>query len=168
MKLMDTSSLILFFEHIPEYEFIITFSETGEIMVITPQVEEEYYIKSDPSKFNENYNLEKIINNEIIIKKDSKINSLFENRYFFLGKGEKSIMSLALKYKEQSLDYYCVLDDKDARKIAFKLGLNVKGSIGLLLILKEKGLIEKPKELIEKIRQSEFRISDKILEEFNA
>lgn len=168
MKLMDTSSIILFLEYIQEYEFIITFSETGEIMIITPQVEEEYNIKRDPSKFNDKYNLENLINCGIVTKKDSEINSLFKKRYFFLGKGEKSIMSLALEYKEQSTDYYCVLDDKYARKIAFKLGLNVKGSIGLLLLLKEKGLLKDPNELIEKIRQSEFRISDRILEELNA
>lgn len=45
MKLMDTSSIILFLEYIPEYEFIITFSKTGEMMIITPQVETEYNCK---------------------------------------------------------------------------------------------------------------------------
>lgn len=168
MKLMDTSSIILFLEHIPEYEFLITFSETGEIMIITPQVEEEYNIKRNTSLFNENYNIEKLINEEILIKKDSEINSLFKNRYFFLGKGEKSIMSLALEYEEQSLDYYCVLDDFKARRVALKLGLNVKGSIGLLLILKERGLLKNSNEIVEKIRDSQFRISDNILEELNA
>ncbi len=168
MKLMDTSSIILFLEYIPEYEFIITFSETGEIMIITPQVEEEYNIKRNHSIFNENYNLEKLIDEGIIIKKDSDINSLFKNRYFFLGKGEKSIMSLALEYKEQSLDYYCVLDDKGARKIAFELGLNVKGSIGLLLLLKQKGMLQNPNEVVKRIKESQFRISDRILEELNA
>lgn len=168
MKLMDTSSIILFLEHIQEYEFLITFSATGEIMIITPQVEEEYNIKRNPSRFNEDYNMEKLINEGILIKKDSEINNIFKNRYFSLGKGEQSIMSLALKYKEQSVDYYCVLDDKDARKIAFKLGLNVKGSIGLLLLLKEKGLLQNPNEVVEKIKKSQFRISDNILEELNA
>ena len=168
MKLMDTSSIILFLEHIQEYEFLITFSETGEIMIITPQVEEEYNIKRNPSLFNENYNMGKLINEGILIKKHSDINSLFKKRYFYLGKGEKSIMSLALEYKEQSKEYYCVLDDKDARRIAFKLGLNVKGSIGLLLLLKEKGLLQNHNEVVEKIRESQFRISDNILEELNA
>lgn len=168
MKLMDTSSLIIFLERIPEYEFLITFSETGEIMIITSDVEKEYNKKRDFSKFNENYNLEKLIHDGMIIKEDCEMHDLFINRYFYLGEGEKSIMSLALKYKEQSKEYFCVLDDKDARKIAFQLGLNVTGSIGLLLLLKEKGLLTNTDEIVEKIRKSSFRISDRILEELNA
>ena len=168
MKLMYTSSLILFLEYIPEYEFIITFSETGELMIITSDVEEEFYVKRDSSKFNEDYNLEKLINDGMIIKEDCDMHDLFINRYFYLGEGEKSIMSLALKYKEQSKEYFCVIDDKDARKIALKLNLNVKGSIGLLLLLKEKGVLENTGEIVEKIRKSQFRISDNILEELNA
>lgn len=168
MKLMDTSSIILFLEFISEYEFLIKFSETGEIMIITGQVEEEYNSKKDSSINNPNYNLNKLLNEGILLKEKCEINSLFDTRYFFLGKGEKSIMSLGLKYKEQSEDYFCVIDDKDARNVAKKLNLNLKGSIGLLLLLKEKGLLENPNEVVDKIRESPFRISDKILEELNA
>ena len=62
-------------------------------------------------------------------------------------------MSLALEYEKQDKEYYCVLDDKDARKIAKRLGLNLTGSIGLLIKLKEKGLIENPNEVVDKIRE---------------
>lgn len=168
MKLMDTSSIILFLDRIPEYEFIIGFSENGEVMIITSVVEEEYYKKTISSFDNPNYNLNQLLNDEIILKENYPINSLIQNRYFNLGKGEQSIISLALKYHEQNKEYFCVLDDKDARKIAKKLGLNVKGSIGLLLLLKEKGLLENPIEVADKIRQSNFRISEKILEELYA
>lgn len=167
MKLIDTSSIILFLDHIPEYEFIIRFSETGEIMIITSVVEEEYY-KKTTSSFNPNYNLNQLLNDEILLKENCPINPLIKNRYFNLGKGEQSIMSLALKYHEQNKEYFCVLDDKDARKIARKLGLNIMGAIGLLLILKKKGLLENPIEVANKIRQSNFRISDKLLEELYA
>ncbi|MGN1186349.1 MAG: DUF3368 domain-containing protein [Methanobrevibacter wolinii] len=167
MKLMDTSSIILFLEYIPEYEFIITFSKTGEMMIITPQVETEYNCKKNPL-INNNYNLDKLLNNEIIIKKDCEIHKIFKNRYFYLGEGEKSIISLALEFKKQSKECYCVLDDNKARKVAIKLNLKVKGSIGLLLLLKEKGLIKNTNELVEKIHKSSFRISKKILEELNA
>lgn len=168
MKLMDTSSIILFLEYIQEYEFIFTFSNTGEIMIITPQVKNEYNYKKNPSIKNNNYNLDKLLDNEIILKKDCEIHDLFSKRYFYLGEGEKSIISLALEFKEQSRECYCVLDDKKARDVAINLNLKVKGSIGLLLLLKEKGLIENTNELVEKIRKSPFRISNKILERLNA
>lgn len=168
MKLMDTSSIILFLDRIPEYEFLVTFSQTGEIMIITPHVEEEYYKKTISPGDNPNYNLNQLLNDEILLKEDCSINPMIKNRYFKLGEGEISIMSLALDYKEQDKEYYCVLDDNEARKVANKLGLNVMGAIGLLLLLKEKGLLENPNELVNKIRDSTFRISDKILEELNA
>lgn len=164
MKLMDTSSIVLFLEFISEYEFLIKFSETGEVMIITAQVEEEYNEKKDSSIHNPNYNLNKLLENEIIIKEKCEINEIFERRYFKLGIGEKSIMSLALEYQEQGYECYCVLDDKYARDVAQKLELNVKGSIGLLLLLKEKGVLENPNEVANKIRESPFRISDNILE----
>lgn len=89
MKLMDTSSIILFLDFLQEYEFIITFYEAGEIMIITSQVEEEYDEKKDLSINNSNYNLNKLLADECIIKEECEINSLFDNKYFFLGKGEK-------------------------------------------------------------------------------
>ena len=67
-------------------------------------------------------------------------------------------MSLALKYKEQKKEYYCVLDDNAARNVADRLNLNVTGSIGLLLILKEKGLLENPNEIVE-VDGKEYPIS---------
>lgn len=167
MKLMDTSSIILFLERIQEYEFLITFSQNGEIMIITPDVEREYYKKAGDN-INPDYNLGQLLQDKILLKDNCEINEIFKKRYFKLGIGEKSIMSLALEYKKQNKEYYCVLDDKDARKIAKRLKLNLTGSIGLLLQLKEKGLIENPSELITKIKKSTFNISDEILEELNA
>lgn len=167
MKLMDTSSLILFLDFIPEYEFLITFAENGEIIIITPPVEKEYYNKIKSFKNNE-YTLENLINTEILFKEECVIEDIFKTRYFQLGEGEKSIISLGMKYKEQNKEYYCVLDDKNARKVANKLGLNVKGSIGLLLLLKDKNLLTNSKEVVNKIKNSNFRVSDNILERLNA
>lgn len=167
MKLMDTSSLILFIDFIPEYKFIIKLSESGEVMIITPEVEIEYCEKIE-YRIDSYYNLNNLLTSQIIIKERCKINDIFKKRYFNLGSGEKSIMSLALEYKKQNKEYYCVLDDKNARNVAKNLGLNVKGSIGLILLLKEKGIIENPKELYNKIIKSPFRISDDILEVLNA
>lgn len=168
MKLMDTSSIILFLEFISEYEFIIKFHESGEVMITTAQVEREYNQKKDSSIHNLDYNLNKLLEDGIIIKENCEINEIFNRRYFKLGIGEKSIMSLALEYQEQGHESYCVIDDRYAREVAQKLGLNVKGSIGLLLLLKEKGLLENPNEVVSKIKESPFRISDKILEVLNA
>ncbi len=54
-----------------------------------------------------------------------------------------------------------ILDDKDARKIAEKLGLKVMGTAGILLLAKKKGIIEEIKPILEEM--SGFYLSDSII-----
>ena len=58
-----------------------------------------------------------------------------------------------------------MLDDLKARKIATSLGLSISGSVGLIVILKEKNKYSKYKidEIIDSIENSNFRISDFVL-----
>ena len=56
-----------------------------------------------------------------------------------------------------------ILDDKDARKIAEKLGLKVMGTAGILLLAKKKGIIEEIKPILEEMRTSGFYLSDSII-----
>ena len=56
-----------------------------------------------------------------------------------------------------------ILDDKDARKIAEKLGLKIMGTAGILLLAKKKGIIEEIKPILEEMRTSGFYLSDSII-----
>lgn len=56
-----------------------------------------------------------------------------------------------------------ILDDKDARKIAEKLGLKVMGTAGIFLLAKKKGIIEEIKPILEEMRTSGFYLSDSII-----
>ena len=69
--------------------------------------------------------------------------------------GEASAIALA---EEIGCDYL-LTDDKAARKIAEQRGITVKGSIGLLLFAKQQGLIPLIKPYLEKIQNTNFRIS---------
>lgn len=75
-----------------------------------------------------------------------------------LGKGESECIVLA---KEMNADFV-VLDDKDARKIAEFLGLNVIGTLGMLVMAYKKGKIENVKSIIDKMREKNFWIDDKL------
>jgi predicted nucleic acid-binding protein len=55
------------------------------------------------------------------------------------------------------------LDDKAARNCAASLGIDVIGTIGLILMANRKGLIEKPVACLEKLKETGFRISDDLL-----
>ena len=75
--------------------------------------------------------------------------------------GEASAIALAL----ESGPSLVILDDDKARKLAKKLNLNITGSLGLLLRAKKEGIIPSIKPIIEKIQQTNFRYSQKVLAE---
>lgn len=77
----------------------------------------------------------------------------------FLDAGEASAISLASEFKDSIL----IIDELKGRKIAKELGLKITGSIGVLLTAKNKGIISLIKPLLEKIRETNFRLSDELI-----
>lgn len=77
-----------------------------------------------------------------------------------LGKGELEAMAL---YKKLSSGFL-LIDDLRARKIAELNGINIIGSLGILLLGKQRGLIKKIKPILKKIKESDLYISDKLLD----
>ena len=74
-----------------------------------------------------------------------------------LGSGESEAIIL---YKEKSADFL-LCDDKKAKKFAMSFGVNVIGSLGILLKAKEKHLISEIYPLIDKLKVSQIYIDDK-------
>jgi predicted nucleic acid-binding protein len=74
-----------------------------------------------------------------------------------LGIGESEAIIL---YKEKNAQYL-LCDDKKAKKFARNFGVNVVGSLGILLKAKEKKLVLKISPLIEKLKTSQIFIDDK-------
>ena len=77
-----------------------------------------------------------------------------------IDKGESSAIALALEMPGSTI----ILDDYKARKIADQLGLNFTGTIGVIIKAKLKGIIPSIKPLLEKIKQTDFRLSAEIEE----
>ncbi|MCD9016044.1 DUF3368 domain-containing protein [Parachryseolinea silvisoli] len=75
--------------------------------------------------------------------------------------GEASAIALSLNYADALL----LLDDLKARKMAKKLGLLFTGTLGILVRAKKNGLIPQLKPVIDLIRETDFRISDLLVEE---
>lgn len=76
-------------------------------------------------------------------------------------KGEASIMVLAMETEN------CVvsIDDLRARKAANRLGLRITGTLGVLFKAKKAGHIDSMRITIGKLKQIDFRISEKIEKE---
>lgn len=84
----------------------------------------------------------------------SKVELLYE-----LDQGEAEVIVLAREKKIKNV----LLDEKIARQQAKILGLNVIGTLGLLLKAKNKGLLHSIKPLINKILDNGIWINDEIV-----
>jgi predicted nucleic acid-binding protein len=74
--------------------------------------------------------------------------------------GEASAIALA---HEITYDYL-VTDDLQARKLSIKLGLHVVGTLGLLLKAKQIGVITLLKPVLEQMKQTDFRVTQTLIE----
>lgn len=91
------------------------------------------------------------------------VNKMLQQEYLkFVDSGEASAIALAT---EIDCDYL-ILDDGAARKLALKLGLPVKGTTGVLLAAKQKGIIPAFRPYLELIQQTNFRLSTALIEQF--
>ena len=75
-----------------------------------------------------------------------------------IDKGESSAVALPLETPNRTV----ILDDYKARKIAERLGLTLTGTIGVIIKAKLNGTIPSVKPLLEKIKQTDFRLSAEI------
>lgn len=79
----------------------------------------------------------------------------------FLDSGEASAFALAI----ENNDCLLIIDDLKARREAKQLKLNFTGTIGILILAIEKGYIENVSVLIDEIKGTNFRISEKYIDE---
>lgn len=79
---------------------------------------------------------------------------------FPIDEGEITAIALAMNY----LSAVLIIDDLKARKIAGKLGLPVKGTIGIIVEARLRKQIPSIKPLIEKINATNFRLSKKVFQ----
>ena len=73
-----------------------------------------------------------------------------------IDRGEASAIALAL----ETSDCTIILDDYKARIIAQRLGINITGTIGVIIRAKLSNIIPSIKPLLEKIKLTDFRLSD--------
>ena len=92
---------------------------------------------------------------EIIAVTDKYRQKLLEMQ---IDKGESSAIALALDISDSTV----ILDDYKARKIAEQLGITYTGTIGVIIKAKLIGIIPSIKPLLQKIKQTNFRLSAEI------
>lgn len=76
-----------------------------------------------------------------------------------LDPGEASSIGLAVEKKGCLL----IIDELKGRKVSTELGINVTGTLGVLLTAKKKGLIASLKPIIDKISKTNFHLSEEVI-----
>ncbi len=98
--------------------------------------------------------------NWIVIKaaKDKHYQKILELQ---IDRGEASAIALAIEFETCTL----IVDDNKARKVAKSLGLNITGTIGIIVKAKLNGVIPSIKPYLVKIQETNFRISESLIKE---
>ena len=106
--------------------------------------------------------LSEAVKKGVIEVKDIEDRTLVNALTDSLSLGEAEAIALAVKERAE----YIVIDDRLARRRAESLNLNVIGTLRVLRMMFDNGLIDKEEFLnsIEKLREVGFRISDKVIQ----
>ena len=99
----------------------------------------------------------------ILIKNPQNSNN-FKKLSMLVDPGEASAIALS----QEILNSVLIIDDLKARKLANKLGLRITGTIGILLLAKKKGVLNSIEELIVDLRNTNFRLSDELIEKLRS
>jgi predicted nucleic acid-binding protein len=92
---------------------------------------------------------------ELIAVKDKYKQQLLETQ---IDKGEASAIALALEMENPLL----IIDDYKARKLAKTLQIDYTGTVGIIILAKQKGVINAIKPFLEKIKTTNFHISEEL------
>ena len=87
---------------------------------------------------------------------DSQSASLYDE----LDRGEASVLALAKEHNAQLV----IIDERKARGEARRIGLPVKGTIGILVEAKEKGLVDAIKPLLETLQAKGMYLEQSLID----
>ena len=138
--ILDTTALIAFYTELQRPDLLKSLIDFGYELIIPRAVYEE--LKPDR-------NFKQIdcdVKEGIILVLDKVPESelmLLRFRFPSLHDGELEVIWWGLKFHSEGENYFCVLDDKTARKGASRFGLRIKGTIGILNLLNELEVITK-------------------------
>lgn len=149
----DTSPLIAF----GRIDCLSLLSDTLGTMIIPTAVAEECLLElSKPGAIE----IQKAINRKIVKIHEGMSEPIHDELFDVLDKGEAAAIALA-----SQLDVGLLIDEKLGRGVAKKLNLKVIGTAGVLLLAKQKKLIDKVSPLMTALKKSGYYLSVELIRE---
>lgn len=108
----------------------------------------------------ESSRIDRALNNFIKVTELSEISNEVKQVISALDDGEKQVVSLG---SITVGEFILLLDDKAGRNAAKKLGLATTGLVGVLILAKEKGLINEVSSLLEELRIQGYWLGDSLI-----
>ena len=133
---------------------LILFSKIGELSLLQKLFGEIIITQIVATEFNKELPNWIIVQNPIDIENQTVLSSS-------LDRGEASSIALAMERKDCRL----IIDEQKGRRIARQLGLTITGTLGVLVEAKQKGLILMLKPVLDRIKQTDFRLSERLIQE---
>ena len=124
-------------------------------VIIPPMVHRELLGKTGI----ESERIDNALNGFINVVNLKPLDSAIENALADLDEGERQAIALASTF---SKDILLLLDDRAGRVVSEKLNIPTTGLIGILLLAKEKGILENIALLIDELRSQGYWISDEV------
>ena len=119
---------------------------------IPREVEKEFLVVDDTF-------YREVLNKAPWIKVVDVTNSQSATIYQGIDAGEAEVFALAVEHDARLV----ILDENKGRQRATKIGLKVKGTLGVLLEAKEEGLIVAIKPLLIQLRANGIRLSESLI-----
>ncbi len=158
MIIVFNSSPLIFLARLGFLENVIHYFENDKLY-LPSVVADEIAVKSDQPSIS----VKHLIESHQLYVKNVKLVSLKNRLEEHLGKGESEAIVLGIELQTN----YIILDDAAARKEAIRLGLNVKGTLAIIRMLKQEGKItlEDLDEFYKKLIEIKFWVNRKLFEQ---
>jgi predicted nucleic acid-binding protein len=126
-------------------------------VIVPPTVRRELLAKIGP----EMEQIDKALNEFLKVADLNPLDPTVEIAISSLDDGEREVIGLA---STMPGDILLLIDDRAGREVAKGLNISVSGVVGILLLAKEKGMVEKISPLLEELRDKGYWLSDEVLQ----
>jgi len=160
---LDASPIIAFLDEIHEFGLLLLVRSCGYELIVPFRVWEEVTLRPSSRAILARCLVEGSLTRWEAV--DEAAIRTFEDDHPSLGPGESEALLVAFDLRKAGFDVVCILDEKPARHIAETMDLPVKGTLGLLKMLRERDLITLAREASCRIalRGSSFRADESLL-----